>query len=289
MIMQKLFTDDELDSTQDCVRKHKKDFTNYESFVEKFKPKKTTDDCYTPPAVYDAVVRFVGNLTNLTDREIVRPFCPGGDYENYDYPENCIVIDNPPFSIYSKIVRFYLAKKIDFFLFAPHLTLFVNSVDCTYIITNTTVIYENGAKINTSFVTNICPGLRIWLCPELKKMVEDAQIRETKQHQKNVYPDEVITSATLGRIINRGVELKIRSSDSEYISNIDYLNRIGKGMYGGGFLLSSRAAAERAAAERAAAERAAAERAADESDIRAINIELSERERNIIKSLDIND
>ena len=27
----------------------------YEGFVEKFKPKLTTDDCYTPPAVYDAV------------------------------------------------------------------------------------------------------------------------------------------------------------------------------------------------------------------------------------------
>lgn len=24
---------------------------NYEEFVEKFKPKKTTDDCYTPPLV----------------------------------------------------------------------------------------------------------------------------------------------------------------------------------------------------------------------------------------------
>ena len=27
----------------------------YDEFVEKFKPKKTTDDCYTPPLVYDAV------------------------------------------------------------------------------------------------------------------------------------------------------------------------------------------------------------------------------------------
>lgn len=27
----------------------------YEEFVEKFKPKKTTDDCMTPPLVYDAV------------------------------------------------------------------------------------------------------------------------------------------------------------------------------------------------------------------------------------------
>ena len=31
----------------------------YEGFVEKFKPKKTTDDCYTPPAVYEAVKDWV--------------------------------------------------------------------------------------------------------------------------------------------------------------------------------------------------------------------------------------
>ena len=27
----------------------------YEEFVEKFKPKKTTDDCYTPPSVYAVI------------------------------------------------------------------------------------------------------------------------------------------------------------------------------------------------------------------------------------------
>lgn len=27
----------------------------YEEFVDKFKPKKTTDDCYTPGAIYEAV------------------------------------------------------------------------------------------------------------------------------------------------------------------------------------------------------------------------------------------
>lgn len=30
----------------------------YEAFVDKFKPKKTTDDCYTPPDVYDTVGEF---------------------------------------------------------------------------------------------------------------------------------------------------------------------------------------------------------------------------------------
>lgn len=31
----------------------------YEQFVEKFKPKKTTDDCYTPPLIYDGVADWV--------------------------------------------------------------------------------------------------------------------------------------------------------------------------------------------------------------------------------------
>ena len=28
---------------------------DYGAFVEKFKPKKTTDDCYTPPEVYETI------------------------------------------------------------------------------------------------------------------------------------------------------------------------------------------------------------------------------------------
>lgn len=32
-----------------------RDNPEYDAFVEKFTPKKTTDDCYTPPLVYDAV------------------------------------------------------------------------------------------------------------------------------------------------------------------------------------------------------------------------------------------
>ena len=56
-------------------------FTDYDGFVDKFKPKKTTDDCYTPPAVYEAVIDYVNrNVSPLEGREIVRPFWPGGDY-----------------------------------------------------------------------------------------------------------------------------------------------------------------------------------------------------------------
>lgn len=34
------------------------DNPEYVAFVDKFKPKKTTDDCYTPPLVYAAVRDF---------------------------------------------------------------------------------------------------------------------------------------------------------------------------------------------------------------------------------------
>lgn len=54
-------------------------FNDFESFVAKFKNAKTTDDCYTPKPVYDAVLQYVVEKANLDDEaEIVRPFFPGG-------------------------------------------------------------------------------------------------------------------------------------------------------------------------------------------------------------------
>ena len=48
----------------------------YEEFVEKFKPKLTTDDCYTPPIVYDAVADWVAAEYKLDRSLFVRPFYP---------------------------------------------------------------------------------------------------------------------------------------------------------------------------------------------------------------------
>ena len=121
-------------------------FNDYDGFLDKFQAKKTTDDCYTPAPVYDAILDFVKTLTPLDGRPIVRPFYPGGDFVNYEYPENCVVIDNPPFSILSQIVRFYSAHNVPFFLFGPSLTLFTaQDCDVTYIIADSDIIYENGA------------------------------------------------------------------------------------------------------------------------------------------------
>ena len=252
---------------------------DYDEFVDKFKQKLTTDDCYTPPAVYDAVLAFVESITSLKGKKVERPFVPGGDYEHYPYQPNSIVVDNPPFSLLSQICRFYCERKIPFFIFAPALTLF-SAADCdlTYIISDSDIEYENGAKVRTGFITNLIPDLRIWCCPELRDAIIDAQPDEDKTKQGFVYPDNIVTSAILGKITKRSIELKIRKASCEYIKQSDSAEEQGRALYGGGFIMSDRAAAERAAAERAAAERAAATR-----------LNLSPREKAIIAQLNERD
>ena len=127
-------------------------FTDHDAFVDKFEAKKTTDDCYTPLDIYNLVVEYVAENFDLTHKKIIRPFYPGGDFEAVDYCKNSVVIDNPPFSIISKIARFYIEKSVPFFLFAPHLTLFSADMDCTYIIVGASVAYGNGAIVKTSFL-----------------------------------------------------------------------------------------------------------------------------------------
>ena len=96
---------------------------NYDEFVEKFKPKKTTDDCYTPPEIYEAIKEWVYLRYGINPEDTVRPFWPGADYKSFDYSEDSIVLDNPPFSILSQICEYYLEHGIRFFLFAPSLTI----------------------------------------------------------------------------------------------------------------------------------------------------------------------
>ena len=54
----------------------------YKAFVEKFKPKKTTDDCYTPPNIYEAVLGWVVQEYGIDPENVVRPFWPGGTTKN---------------------------------------------------------------------------------------------------------------------------------------------------------------------------------------------------------------
>ncbi|MFR3450410.1 MAG: hypothetical protein ACLTSX_00890 [Collinsella sp.] len=107
--------------------------------------------------------------------------------------------------------------------------------------------------------------------------MDEIKSRATKKLPKYEYPDEVLTSAKLNGSRRITTPFQVRRSDCIRISKLEAQG--GKGIFGGGLLLSERAAAERAAAERAAAERAAAERAA------AHKWELSERERAMVHAL----
>ena len=271
------------------------DNEEYNAFLDKFEIKKTTDDCYTPDLVYEAVAAWVEKEYGLDRKDFIRPFYPGGDYQKEKYGKRAVVVDNPPFSILAQILNFYHDNGIRFFLFAPTLTLFSSSAStCCAIPTGASVVYENGASVNTSFLTNLEPEeLRVRTAPELNKAVQEAsdEIQKAlhKELPKYSYPPEVITSAMVARWSKYGIDFRLPVAESVQIEALDAQKEAGKAIFGKGYLLSERAAAERAAAERAAAERAAAERAAAEraaaERAAATCWKLSDRERAIVQRL----
>ena len=230
----------------------------YKAFTEQFKAKKTTDDCYTPPNVYQAIADWVAAEYKLDPTSFVRPFYPGGDYERFRYPEGCTVVDNPPFSIESKIIAFYARRGIRFFLFAPALTLFSSSSSsssATCLPVGVQITYENGAKVPTSFVTNLePPDLRLRTAPSLYRAVKAAddenRAAATKQLPRYEYPDNIVTAAMVQRWCKYGVDYRLSVQDSRPIDALEAQKARGLSIFGNGFLLSSRAAAERAAAEK---------------------------------------
>lgn len=251
------------------------DNQGYDAFTEKFKPKKTTDDCYTPPLVYDAIRDWVCGEYGIDQTRIVRPFYPGGDYERFDYPDGCVVLDNPPFSILSRICEFYIDRGIAFFLFAPSLTCFSGRsvvMRMNHIICDADITYENGAVVRTAFVTSF-GGKIAQTAPTLRKAIERAMqtIKEgmRKELPKYTYPDYVLTAAMMQKYAHYGVDFAVQKEDCTFIAKMDAQSEHGKTIFGGGLLLSEKAAAEKAAAEKAAAH----------------IWELSERERHIVAKL----
>lgn len=271
---QTLFDIDQHVDSSTGPKSRQETFEDYDGFVEKFKPKKTTDDCYTPPSVYDAILGWLRETVDIEGREIVRPFYPGGDFERFEYPDGCVVVDNPPFSIISKICRWYVAHNIDFFLFAPHLTLFSNKAEIAHIVTNAPITYENGANVNTSFVSNLFGDIRVMTAPELRRRIVAACKSDKPQLPRYKYPDNVTSAALLGKIAPY-VDFKVKASECRFISRLDSQG-VSSGVFGGGVILSNAKAAEKAAAEKAA-------------EHESIVWELSDRERKIIDELSKND
>ena len=247
----------------------------YEELVDKFKPKLTTDDCYTPENVYQVIKDFVCEKYGIDKKRVVRPFWPGADYKKMNY-DGKVVIDNPPFSILSKILEWYSNHNIDFFLFAPSVICFSSSQTnkFTSICCGAQIRYENGAIVSTSFITSLGNNEIIaQSCPELTKIIEFENEKNMPSAKKKIgkyeYPDHVVTAAMINKYSKYGINYQLLRKDCMKIRRLDMQREKKKQIYGGGFLLSEKAAAEKAAAEKAAAEKWL----------------LSDRELEIVKSL----
>ena len=242
-------------------------------------PREPLTTAIPPPHVYDAVLGWACQEYGLSPSDAVRPFYPGGDFEAEDYPEGCVVVDNPPFSILTRIVRHYNERGVRYFLFAPGLTTIL-SAECCAVCADCSIIYDNGAIVRTNFVTNL-DRARARTAPGLYQAVKAAMetAKAPTELPKYVYPPEVATAAMLNRYSHYGIDFRVMPGECERITALDEQREAGKGIFGSGLLLSEHAAAERAAAERAAAERAAAERAA------AQTWTLSGRERARVRAL----
>ena len=220
----------------------------YARFLEKFKSAKTTDSCFTPPAVYREVLSWlVEQFPELKDAPVVRPFYPGGDYINETYPEGCVVVDNPPFSIFSQIVRYYTNRGIRFFLFAPSLTLFSSSSSSCFLPLCADIIYENGAHVNTSFVTNLRSDLRIWTPCDLYQRVTAASAALVPKRAKPIvrHSAYIITAAMFGKFVQRGIDLSVPCDECKRVTK-----EYGRDLFGGGYLLSRRLMVQRLEAEK---------------------------------------
>lgn len=169
---------------------HGNKIETYEEFIEKFKRKPTTDDCFTPPEIYEKIKDYFCDKFHIDQASIIRPFYPGGDYEHEDYTGK-VVLDNPPFSKSSKIVHFYQERGIPFILFCNALTalgLSRRTDGLGYIFVKCSIRYENGALVKTAFVTNLTTDI-------IQDGVLSELIHPTTPRIKTPRPDHVLTSA----------------------------------------------------------------------------------------------
>lgn len=260
----------------------------YDEYIEKFKTKKKSpDDTFTPAAVYDAVAGYVASAYGLDRSQFVRPFWPGADYKVYDYKPDSVVVDNPPFSVLAKIITYYQVHGIPFFLFAPTLSIpycIHNKAGVCGIVCKVSLVYDNGATVSTSFVTNLEPDKRtiIRTAPELQEaLVQANELTLAEQGKKTLprydYPSGVLTAAMVARIAEAGIPYSLSADDVAFVSALDSQKPTGKAIYGGGYLLSDKARTVKEKAE------AKAEKARQDKD--RIVWDLSEREKEIIASL----
>lgn len=183
------------------------------------------DEYYTPEPIMEIVDKYVEDKFGYDRKNFIKPFFPGGDYENEDYTGK-IVVDNPPFSILSKIVDYYIEKDIKFFLFAETKTANCVCKDkgVSIITIRRSIIYKNGLSVNTCFITNI---------PERAFIVFDRQLSDDIF---KLYPYKSFTR-TIPDYVNALNVQTDKITDHVYLDDYEFIAYYeGQKLYGGGYI-----------------------------------------------------
>ena len=192
-----------------------------------------------------------------------------------EYPENGIVIDNPPFSIFTKIVRFYSHEKIPFFLFGPGMTIASCCKYCTAVIVAEQIAFDNGAQIRCNFASNLYGDTMITTAPLLGDLLARCQSQKPRNPLPSYqYPDNVLSVSDMQTIARNGEVFSVSRSEAVIIRDLDLHPKAG-GLFGDHLLLSMAKAREKEEVKRRTTEKTHP----------TIPISLSERERRIIEKL----
>ncbi len=217
------------------------------------------------------MVRWTIERYNISpDTKIIRPFWPDSDYKTLDYPEGAVVIDNPPFSIAAEILRWYNERGIKYLLFANHLTLFNSARHATPIVTNAAVIYENGANVSTSFITNMDTNALV-LAGDLATRLN--ALKPQKRKAKSILPGDIHNAATMGKFASLGMCEEFTHDEIRTVKNY-----CGKGVFGTGLMIPRDRGVSMMNKWAAAAAAAAAAAEDEEQEIKDMREELNRKQ-----------
>lgn len=153
---------------------------------------------------------------------------------------------------------------------------------CCIVLIGNQITYENGATVQTSYVTNMEPAYALRIEGGLRERMEAVNDRlkkaKTATLPKYSYPMNVITGKDY-RLAKYGQTFRLRRDECIVVPELDAQRVHGKQIFGSGFLISDRAAAERAELEKLAVKK-------EREEVPAVEWTLSERERQIIEGME---
>lgn len=156
----------------------------------------------------------------------------------------------------------------------------------TVVVAAKTLVYGNGAGVNSAFVTNLMPSVQIKTAPTLRKSIEYAQKQNktTKSLPKYQYPKNILTINALQKLANAGIDFEILASHCQLVRALDEQKAHGKAIFGAGLLICDNKADELHDKELQAKEIKA--RSVIDNDSEDVQYwTLSERERAIVEAL----